>query len=157
MERGQGPFHKDHPRNGCGAPDDRIPDLPYRNGNTETGNHFAKSEAGGDQMTQPEIDFKNGYFNTTSEKSDTLKKYEEIAGEQERKVLQFFRKYPSQLSPSEVLTLFIDVHGYLNIPLTSIRRAITNLTDRGYLTKTDIKHKGLYGRDEYIWELKVTQ
>ena len=38
-------------------------------------------------------------------------------------------------------------------PLTSIRRAIHDLTDKGLLFKTDRKRHGLYGRPEYIWSL----
>lgn len=96
-------------------------------------------------MTQPELDFTNAYFNTTNEKGDTLKKYKEIAGEQERMILYWFQKYKT-LSPSEIQLPSL-------CPLTSIRRAISNLTAAGYIRKTDKKNKGRYNRDEYIWEL----
>lgn len=36
-------------------------------------------------------------------------------------------------------------------PLTSIRRAITNLENAGALVKTDTLVQGIYGRDEHTW------
>jgi DNA-binding transcriptional regulator PaaX len=41
--------------------------------------------------------------------------------------------------------------GISNFPLTSVRRALTNLSKQGKLIKTDEKKKGIYGRDEFIW------
>jgi hypothetical protein len=41
----------------------------------------------------------------------------------------------------------------LNCPITSIRRAITNLTDAGKIIKTDQYVKGNYGKLEHLWEL----
>jgi hypothetical protein len=40
------------------------------------------------------------------------------------------------------------------VPITSIRRAMTNLTDAGFLEKTDHKRKGPKGKAEYIWKVK---
>jgi hypothetical protein len=39
-------------------------------------------------------------------------------------------------------------------PLTSIRRAITDLTNRDRLVKTDKKVLGSAGRKTYTWRLK---
>jgi len=39
-------------------------------------------------------------------------------------------------------------------PLTSIRRAITDLTNRNRLVKTDKKVLGSAGRKTYTWKLK---
>jgi len=39
-------------------------------------------------------------------------------------------------------------------PLTSIRRAITNLTIESYIYKTDYKVMGNGGRRTYTWKLK---
>ena len=44
----------------------------------------------------------------------------------------------------------------LNCPITSIRRAITNLTDAGKIIKTDQYVKGNYGKLEHLWELATT-
>ncbi len=39
-------------------------------------------------------------------------------------------------------------------PLTSIRRAITVLTNKGLLQKTDEQISGVYGKPEYVWKYK---
>ena len=39
------------------------------------------------------------------------------------------------------------------IPLTSVRRAMTNLVIRGFIEKTKKKQKGIYGKPEYIYRL----
>ena len=40
-----------------------------------------------------------------------------------------------------------------NIPITSVRRAISDLTRNGDLVKTDKQVMGIYGRKEYVWRL----
>ena len=39
-------------------------------------------------------------------------------------------------------------------PLTSVRRAMTNLTKDGLLEKTELKAEGIYGRPEHFWKYK---
>ena len=38
-------------------------------------------------------------------------------------------------------------------PITSIRRAMTNLTDDGKIIKTQKTTKGIYGKKEHLWAL----
>jgi len=38
-------------------------------------------------------------------------------------------------------------------PITSIRRAITNLTDDEKIVKTQKTTKGIYGKKEHLWAL----
>ena len=38
-------------------------------------------------------------------------------------------------------------------PITSIRRAMTNLTDDGMIVKTQKTVKGVYGKSEHLWAL----
>jgi hypothetical protein len=40
------------------------------------------------------------------------------------------------------------------VPITSIRRSLTNLTESGFLIKTDRQRIGAKGKPEYIWEYK---
>jgi hypothetical protein len=40
------------------------------------------------------------------------------------------------------------------VPITSIRRALTNLTEQGLLVKTDLQRMGAKGKPEYIWKVK---
>ena len=87
------------------------------------------------------------YFNTTNLSGEDLK--ESIAGafKQEEIIISLYKRHGS-LSPSDVLKL-LD----FKYPITSVRRAITNLTTKHYLIKTEVQKKGLYGKAEYIWAL----
>ena len=87
------------------------------------------------------------HYNTTNESGNQLSLLTEIAIKQEDKVLELFTIY-KKLSPSDVWKY------YSQYPLTSIRRAMTNLSIAGKLVKTDEKKIGIYGRNEFIWQLK---
>lgn len=97
------------------------------------------------------------YHDTTDQKGKTLDTYEEKAKSQEEHILRFFRENPGvHFSPFDILT-----NCYVGIvnpppPITSVRRAITNIEhqfqglDYG-VRKSDKKKKGKYGRDNYMW------
>jgi hypothetical protein len=87
------------------------------------------------------------YFNTTNLSGNTLAEYKLIAKNQEELILWLFRKH-KQLTPSVAHTLLQTA-----APLTSTRRAISNLKSKNMLIKTEIKQDGLYGRPEYIYKL----
>lgn len=89
------------------------------------------------------------YFNTTNESGTTLKNNVAKAKSQEEDILILFKMITNQ-SPSEILLL-------TDYPITSIRRALTNLTKQGKLIKTDEKRIGMYGRSEYVWKLNEKQ
>lgn len=86
------------------------------------------------------------YYNTTHLQGNDLEKAQVRAGTQAREILDFFEAHRGQpLTPTEV-------QNALNMQvLTSVRRAITNLTDKGFLRKTNIKRAGKYGADNYCW------
>lgn len=88
------------------------------------------------------------FHNTIGLQGDELAQATYRAGSQEAVILEFFRRHRNRMfTPSEIhKTLFSS-----SIPLTSIRRAITNLTTAGYLSKTDIKTQGPYGLPEHCW------
>ena len=88
------------------------------------------------------------YYNTTRLNGDELKKATMEAVTQEDTILQWYTER-RRLSLGEVFTM-ADMVGY-DWPITSVRRAITNLTNRGLLVKTDEQVEGLYGRPEYVW------
>ena len=85
------------------------------------------------------------HYNTTKESGKQLEIFEQTAKNQESQILELMKLY-KKLSPSDVQKYFS------NFPLTSVRRALTNLSNQGKLIKTDEKKKGIYGRDEYLWE-----
>ena len=92
------------------------------------------------------------YHNTTNE-TVKLAEYFDKVTKQDEKVMDFFTLNPGvEFTPPEV-------HKYVSsmAPLTSIRRAITNLTNAGKLVRSDVKRQGIYGRDNYTWKLRPHQ
>ena len=89
------------------------------------------------------------YYNTTNEKGDDLKKSHEKSRTQEEKIYSFFLTYGLPLSPSMILDKL-----NLECPITSVRRAVTNLTLDNKILKTDDYVNGLYGKKEHLWRLK---
>lgn len=92
------------------------------------------------------------FHNTTFEKGTVLGIAEMKAEFQEQAVMKIFRRENAYLSPDYVWV----ESGMMaaNAPLTSARRAITNLTERGLLIKSSNKTKGRYGRKTFTWILK---
>jgi len=91
------------------------------------------------------------YFPTTDLTETELKERKIRAGTQNWKILNFFRKYPESLFTPWGVQRILNLN---NTPITSIRRAITTLTDLGYLVKTNTMAKGEYGEQNHCWTLK---
>ncbi len=91
----------------------------------------------------------DSFYNTVNLAAQELKKAEQDALSQEQRILRFFimRGKGSSTSPSGVRTDLFDN----SIPVTSVRRAMTNLTSRGDLLKSDAMIKGPYGMPEHLW------
>jgi len=100
-----------------------------------------------DLFSQPDAP---AYFNTTSERGDTLRHHRGAAERQVDRVVEIFRARGA-LSPSQLMP-----HFGPSVPLTSIRRAITVATTRGLLVKTTDRRVGSYGRKEHIWRPATT-
>lgn len=96
---------------------------------------------------------KNEFYNTINAKGAYLKKLNESAISQRDRTLLIFKMKCRALTPSEVLIQF----PHPLPPLTSIRRAISNLTNDGYLKRLDIKKTGMYQAPEHYWKLIKTQ
>jgi hypothetical protein len=96
------------------------------------------------------------YYNTTNETGISLKTNFEKADNQTRLTLSVFQTYPNDnLSANDVWSFLIDNESINEqTPLTSIRRAITDLTNQDRLVKTDKKVLGSAGRKTYTWKLK---
>ena len=86
------------------------------------------------------------FYNTIQENPDELARSHLKAKTQEQKIINCFKQYETPLSPSMVLSI-----SGLNCPITSIRRAMTNLSNEGKLIKTDVKMEGMYGKQEHLW------
>ncbi len=95
------------------------------------------------------------FYNTTGETGRTLDLFAHKATDQETEILAYFVRYRHHhagFTPSEVWTgLYRGLSGL--VPLTSVRRAISNLTARGALLKTERKRLSGYGRPEHVWTL----
>ena len=90
------------------------------------------------------------YFNTTCEADPA--EYNRLAQKQDQMIYEYFsmREY-HHFSPSQIWRLVFNEA----VPLTSVRRAMSNLTAKGLLVKTEHKTLGPYGRPEYLWRLAV--
>lgn len=93
------------------------------------------------------------FYNTTNENNRVLAELRATAAAQEEKVFRIIRQSRTGLTASEVFQNFPDKR----VPLTSIRRAITNLKDRRKVVKTTLKKDGIYGRPEYVYQLYTGQ
>ena len=89
------------------------------------------------------------FFNTTKLKGESLKTSKKNSKSQDMKILDFFRLNKDiKMSPSYVhKSLFNEL-----TPLSSIRRAITNLSNSGYLLKCKDMIEGNYGKLEHTWK-----
>jgi len=92
----------------------------------------------------------NSYFNTNKERGETLKKSNTKAKTQEEEIEKIF-KVNQKLSASEAWNIY---NSDWKTPLTSIRRAITNLCNQGVLVKTDETKEGVYGKAEHIYRVR---
>ena len=93
------------------------------------------------------------YYNTNEETGTTLNSSRKNAIKQEDLVLDIFQKHRVQsLTPEEVNNA-LEQDGYI-FPITSIRRAITDLTNRDVLEKTDTMRLGTWNKLTHAWKLK---
>jgi len=90
------------------------------------------------------------YHNTTESTGPERRRYQDKAVSQETKILAHFKGRPgAEITPSFVVKYYFNN----SVPITSVRRALTNLTNAGELVKTNKQVKGPYGRPEFQWRL----
>ena len=92
------------------------------------------------------------YHDTTTVSPADQRAYERKARTQEGDLLDLFERsrcLMPDFTPSEIG----NIRPWTGVPLTSIRRALTNLTSAGKLVKTDVQRTGMYGRPERAWRL----
>lgn len=95
------------------------------------------------------------YYNTTNQTGKTLKKSWDKSKTQEDRIMDYFRHLKknhdgvyTHATPDQVCLAFNDKY-----PITSIRRAMSDLTAQGKLRKTAIQKKGRHGRMNFCWTL----
>lgn len=87
------------------------------------------------------------YYDTTHVSAPKLREYRRKASVQEQRIEQYMRARPfAMFSPDHIQATVVP-----DAPLTSVRRAMTNLTKAGVLEKTDRQVTGTYGRPVYLW------
>jgi len=87
------------------------------------------------------------YHNTTETTGPDLQEYEAKAIGQEDLILDYFNNTTSGHTPSHIQSVLLP-----RSPITSVRRAITNLTNAGKLVKTDTQCNGPFNRPEFVWK-----
>ena len=65
----------------------------------------------------------------------------------------FLHNHKALLSPSKVHEIY-NKYIQKKVPITSIRRAMTDLTEKGVLRKTSVTAIGIFGKKEFCWCLK---
>jgi hypothetical protein len=94
------------------------------------------------------------YYNTNNLKGEELKEKKEKVVGQTGEILHVFASNPKVwLSPWDVY----DKTG-CRFPITSVRRAISNLEDKGFLVKSQgTKPSGPYNDKSHTWQLDPNQ
>ena len=91
------------------------------------------------------------YYNTNNESGETLVKSKATTVSQEDKIYEYFKTSLIPVAPHCLMGLFE------NTPITSVRRAVTNLEKRGKLVKTERMVMGSYGKIVHTWRLNERQ
>lgn len=92
------------------------------------------------------------FFNTINLKGEELKEAVIICNKQETRILEIM-KYRGEMTPFEVSKLYDGF--YDPVPITSIRRAMTVLTEKGKLEKLDEMKEGNYGKLNHKWRVRL--
>ena len=88
------------------------------------------------------------FYNTNDESKERLQNSRENSDRQMDIIYRVFEANPNMtLTPFE-----IEAAVPQRWPITSIRRAITDLTSAGKLEKTETKRMGPYGKQTYCWK-----
>ena len=89
------------------------------------------------------------FYNTIEEKGLELKKSEEKTKSQGERITEWFQNNPGGHTPFEVWHRCFDC----SVPITSVRRALTDLTNDKVLKKSEVMKMADYGKDNHLWYL----
>ena len=96
------------------------------------------------------------YYNTTNEVGQDLQENKDKALTQEQMILNKVRvstEMDGDFTTSASVVASLEI--FQKTPITSIRRAVTNLVNKGDLIYTGDKRSGMYGRNESIFKLNT--
>lgn len=74
---------------------------------------------------------------------------------QEELITNLFKALPDKAINPSAIRQFLIMRYDRDIPLTSVRRAISDLTKSSVLIKTTVKRKGTYHLNEHCWALNT--
>ena len=92
------------------------------------------------------------YYNTLNINGQNLLNAIENAKKQEDRIMVIMQAKRRPMSPSQILEVYKSWFTG-NTPLTSIRRALSNLTKADKLEMTPDRIMGIYGQPEHKWQL----
>jgi|TARA_B110000858_G_scaffold47402_1_gene54624 hypothetical protein len=92
------------------------------------------------------------YYNTTNESAEQLEMFESKAKTQSEMIMKFLSSKPSaEYGASRLLSIVFNE----SIPITSVRRSISNLVKENKLIYTGGTREGLFGRNENLIKFKA--
>lgn len=92
------------------------------------------------------------YYNTNGLSGESLLDANEKALCLQDKILELYKRLPDDKTPFEISTIMVK-NGY-KYPITSIRRAMTNLSKEGKLIKSPSANRyGDYAKPNHTWKL----
>lgn len=90
------------------------------------------------------------FYNTTHLSGKELDERLIVVESQADRIMELFKGEPNGLTHHELHDIYQHLHG--RIPVSSIYRAVSDLTDSGFLVKTTEKRMGGYGLMVYVWK-----
>lgn len=91
------------------------------------------------------------FYNTINASGQTLIEFEAKAESQKDHILALFERNPkTEFTPFDVCSLFEDKKW----PITSVRRAMNDLTKEGHLVKLDVLKEERLGAPNHLWVLR---
>ena len=95
------------------------------------------------------------FYNTTHEVGQALNsKWIRTAKQDELVLLVFATNKEAIFTPFEIQNILRDDYEK-PYPITSVRRSISNLTEREALKKTSIRRQGPFGATNYCWKYAI--
>jgi Fe2+ or Zn2+ uptake regulation protein len=90
------------------------------------------------------------FHNTAQESGERLERYKRRARSQQELIVDFMRSRPcAPFTPYDILE-HMEVRG-VQMLITSVRRAMTNATEAGLITKTELQADGPHGVKNTFW------
>lgn len=96
---------------------------------------------------------RESFHNTTNESGATLVKSESAAKSQEENIYKYFHASPHHKYTAE--DVWRNVYPDQKTPLTSVRRAMSNLTEEKKLYRTGEFVIGMYGKKISLYKLRT--